>query len=207
MSPKGRFITLEGGEGAGKSTAAGFMAQWLEERGRRVVITREPGGSPLAESIRSVVLDQWQEGMPMTTEVLLMYAARAAHLQNTILPALASGNDVICDRFTDSTHAYQGSGRGFPTRQLQSLDEMVLQGSEPDLTIVFDIDPGTGLERTVRRGKQNRFERESREFMLRVRHGFLDRAQADPSRYAIVDAGQSLSTVQAALARLMESLP
>lgn len=206
MNPKGRFIALEGGEGAGKSTAVRFMAQWLAERGRRVVMTREPGGSPLAESIRAVVLDQWQEGMPIAAEVLLMYAARAAHLQSTILPALASGSDVICDRFTDSTHAYQGSGHGFPARQLRALDEMVLQGIAPDLTIVFDIDPDIGLERTVRRGMQNRFERETREFMLRVRQGFLSRAQADPARYAIVDAGQSLSAVQASLTRVLEPL-
>lgn len=206
MKSKGRFITLEGGEGAGKSTAVQFIAQWLTERGRQVVTTREPGGSALAESIRSVVLDQWQEGMPIATEVLLMYAARAAHVQNMILPALNAGSDVICDRFTDSTHAYQGHGHGFPEQYLQKLDEMVLQKIEPDLTIIFDLDPSIGLERTVRRGTQNRFEMETREFMSRVREGFLHRAQEKPDRYAIVDAGLALEAVQSSLARVLERL-
>ena len=205
MNPRGRFITLEGGEGAGKSTAARYIRQWLAERGREAIVTREPGGSPLGEAIRSIVLGEWEERMPVTAEVLLMFAARAAHMQNTILPALAAGKDVICDRFVDSTYAYQGCGHGFPESYLQSLEAMVLKNLVPDLTIVFDIDPAAGLERTARRGEQNRFESETASFMGRVRQAFLDRAHAQPGRYAVINAGQALDVVQAALAGVLES--
>jgi dTMP kinase len=202
---RGRFITLEGGEGAGKSTNARFIKAWLEQRGREVILTREPGGSPLAEAIRGVVLQSWTEGMPQLTEALLMFSARSAHLEATVLPALEAGRDVICDRFVDSSYAYQGAGNGFSIAKLQALEEMVLGELRPDLTIVFDLDPETGLQRARSRGEQNRFEDETLAFMQRVRQAFLDRAKAQPARYAVLDAGNDLAVTQSALIKILES--
>ena len=202
---RGRFITLEGGEGAGKSTNARFIKAWLEQRGRDVVMTREPGGSPLAESIRGVVLQSWSEGMPALTEALLMFAARSVHLETTVLPALAAGKDVICDRFVDSSYAYQGAGNGFSLTKLQALEEMVLGNFRPDLTIVFDLEPSVGLQRARSRGEQNRFEDETVTFMQRVREAFLQRAKAEPVRYAVLNAGRELEAVQADLSKILES--
>jgi dTMP kinase len=204
MKP-GRLITLEGGEGAGKSTNARYIQSWLEQRGRAVLLTREPGGSPLAEAIRDVVLRSWPEGMPPVTEALLMFAARAAHLRNTIQPALNAGADVVCDRFVDSSHAYQGAGNGFPPAALETLEKMVLEDFRPDLTIVFDLDPKLGLQRARSRGEQNRFEDETLAFMQRVRDCFLERARATPARYAVLDAGRELVQVQSGLERILES--
>ena len=202
---RGRFITLEGGEGAGKSTNARFIKSWLEQRGREVILTREPGGSPLAEAIRGVVLQSWPEGMPQMTEALLMFSARSAHLEATVLPALESGKDVICDRFVDSSYAYPGAGNGFPIATLHALEEMVLGKLRPDLTLVFDLDPAIGLQRARNRGEQNRFEEQTLAFMQRVRRAFLDRAEMQPSRYAVLDAGQALEATQAALSKILES--
>ena len=202
---RGRFITLEGGEGAGKSTNARLIRSWLEQRGRSVVMTREPGGSPLAEAIRQVVLQRWDEGVPPLTEALLMFAARSAHLEATVLPALASGKDVICDRFVDSSYAYQVAGKGFPLQQLQALEQMVLGDLQPDLTIVFDLDPELGVARARSRGDQNRFEDETLAFMQRVRLAFLERAQAHPGRYAVLDAGRGLEQVQGDLTQILEA--
>jgi dTMP kinase len=202
---RGRFITLEGGEGAGKSTNARFIKAWLEQRGREVILTREPGGSPLAEAIRGVVLQSWAEGMPQQTEALLMFSARSAHLEATVLPALKSGKDVICDRFVDSSYAYQGAGNGFSIAKLRTLEEMVLGNLRPDLTIVFDLDPDIGLQRARSRGEQNRFEDETLAFMQRVRKAFLDRAEVQPARYAVLNAGQELEATQAALSKILES--
>jgi dTMP kinase len=202
---RGRFITLEGGEGAGKSTNARFIKSWLEQRGRAVVMTREPGGSPLAEAIREVVLRPWPENMPPLTETLLMFAARSAHLEATVMPALEAGKDVICDRFVDSSYAYQGAGNGFPIERLQVLEEMVLGDFRPDLTIVFDLDPAVGLQRARSRGEQNRFEDETLAFMQRVRRAFLDCAQEQPLRYAVLDAGRGLERVQTDLLKILEA--
>jgi dTMP kinase len=187
---RGRFITLEGGEGAGKSTNARFIQSWLEQRSRKVLLTREPGGSPLGEAIRDVVLRSWPEGMPPMTEALLMFAARAAHLRNTILPALSAGTDVVCDRFVDSSYAYQGAGNSFPIAALE---------------VVFDLDPKLGLRRARSRGEQNRFEDQTLAFMQRVRDSFLERARAWPARYAVLDAGRELAQVQSDLQRILES--
>lgn len=203
-SKRGRFITLEGGEGAGKSTNARFIKAWLEQQGRQVVLTREPGGSPQAEAIRELILRPWPEGMTPTTEVLLMFAARAAHVQATILPALQAGKDVVCDRFVDSSYAYQGMGKGVPRAQLEKLERMVLGRLKPDLTIVFDLDAEAGLKRARRRGEQNRFEDETLAFMQRVRKSFLVRAATAPGCYAVVNAGRELVAVQADLRRILE---
>jgi len=204
MNVRGRFVTLEGGEGAGKSTHLKFIAAWLEQRGRIVVQTREPGGSPLAEAIRGVVLSDWAEGVTAQTELLLMFAARAAHVMHRIEPALARGEDVICDRFVDASWAYQGAGRGIEAEHLLALEKLALQGLQPDLTIVFDIAPDIGLARAKNRGDANRFEEESIAFMSRVRAAYLERAKADPRRYAVIDASRPLVEVQVELGRLLE---
>lgn len=184
----GRFITLEGGEGAGKSTQARRIRDWLEARGRQVVLTREPGGSPLAEAVRELVLRDWDEGVNAQTEVLLMFAARAAHVRSTIAPALTAGKDVICDRFVDSSYAYQGAGKGIADAVLRQLEQLALDALKPALTLVLDLPPEAGLARAHSRGDANRFEAESLAFMRRVREGFLQRAAADPQRCVIIDA-------------------
>lgn len=200
----GLFLTLEGGEGAGKSTAARFLVDHYRSLGREVVLTREPGGSPLAEAIRGLVLASWDEGVSATAEVLLMFAARAAHLQATIRPALARGAVVICDRFIDASWAYQGAGRGVPAAQLAQLEAMVLDGLQPQRTLLFDLPPELGLARAKGRGDTNRFEAEAIEFQRRVRQAYLDRARAAPQRYALIDASRELSDVQA---QLLAALP
>jgi dTMP kinase len=201
---RGRFITLEGGEGAGKSTQARAVRRWLESRGRSVVSTREPGGSPLAEAIRGLVLAEWAEGMDATTELLLMFAARAAHLRATIEPALAAGQDVVCDRFVDASWAYQGAGRQMGDAPLASLEQLVLRGLEPDLTLVFDLPVALGLQRAQARGDANRFEGENRAFMERVREAYRRRAAARPARYAVIDAAQGIEAVSAQVEAALE---
>lgn len=205
MSTRGRFITLEGGEGAGKSTQLKFIARWLEERGRIVVQTREPGGSPLAEAIRGIVLGDWAEGVNAQTELLLMFAARAAHVSHRIEPALARGDDVVCDRFVDASWAYQGAGRGVAPQHLKVLEHLVLHDLRPDLTIVFDLSPEIGLARVKNRGDSNRFESENLAFMARVRDAYLERAKSDAVRYAVLDASHPLHEVQAALGRVLSA--
>ena len=205
MTPAaGRFITLEGGEGAGKSTAARFIRDWLQAQGRAVTLTREPGGSPLAEAIRGVVLGDWAEGVPAESEVLLMFAARAAHLNATIWPALARGDDVICDRFVDASWAYQGEGRGVAAERLAELEGFVLKGFVPQLTLLFDLAPEQGLQRAKSRGDTNRFEAEAMAFQERVRACYLQRAAAAPARYVVIDASAALPAVQAAIITALE---
>jgi dTMP kinase len=206
MTTRGRFITLEGGEGAGKSTQARFVRDWLTEFGRDVVLTREPGGSPLAEAIRSVVLGDWAEGVTPSTEVLLMFAARAAHWHTTIAPALAAGRDVVCDRFVDSSYAYQGAGKGVSATALKALEKLAVEG-RPDLTLLLDIDPEQGLKRAQARGDENRFEQETLDFMRRVREGFLARAKAEPQRIHVIDAARDADTVSADITTILAQLP
>lgn len=205
MSEHGRFIVLEGGEGAGKSTHQAFVADWLSARGRQTLSTREPGGSPLAEAIRGLVLGDWDEGIDAQTELLLIFAARAAHLNATIRPALQNGIDVVCDRFVDASYAYQSGGRGIPLRHLDALSELVLQGFKPDLVLLLDIEPEQGLARARARGETNRFESESLAFQRRVRDHYLARAAASPSRYAIIDAATSPEEVQQQIAAALEA--
>lgn len=200
MTAPGRFITLEGGEGAGKSTHARFVAAWLEARGRTVVQTREPGGSPLAEAVRDLVLRDWSEGVTPQTELLLMFAARAAHVAHRVEPALRTGQDVVCDRFIDASWAYQGAGRGVADEHLRALERLVLGELRPDLTLVFDLPPQIGLMRARRRGDANRFEAENLAFMERVRAAYLSRAQSDPARYVVIDATRPIEQVQAHIA-------
>jgi dTMP kinase len=199
MSARGRLIVLEGGEGAGKSTHLAGVAAWLESRGRRVVRTREPGGSPLAEAIRGLVLGDWPEGIDARTEALLIFAARAAHLHATIEPALARGDDVVCDRFVDASYAYQGLGRGLGVEVIGILERFTLGNLQADLVLVLDIDPELGLTRARHRGNTNRFEEEPLVFAQRVRQVYLDRAKAEPARYAVVDASLPKADVSRAI--------
>lgn len=202
---RGRLIVLEGGEGAGKTTHARFVEEWLQSRGRQVVRTREPGGSPLAEAIREVILRQWDEGMDAATEALLMFAARAAHLRALLHPALEQGRDVVCDRFVDASYAYQGAGRGLGEERIAALEQFTLQGLRADLVLLLDLDPALGLARARRRGVENRFEAETLEFMARVRTAYLARARAEPARYAVIDAGQPVEQVHQAIRQALEA--
>lgn len=199
----GLFITLEGPEGAGKSTNREYLAQRLREHSLDVVLTREPGGTPLAERIRELLLAPADEPMNSDTELLLVFAARAQHLARVIRPALARGAVVLCDRFTDATYAYQGGGRGLPALRIEQLECFVQGEMRPDLTLIFDLPVEIGLSRAAARGRLDRFEQEGLEFFEAVRSAYLDRAQQDRQRYRVVDAGQSLAAVQQSLDRLL----
>ena len=206
MTANGLFITLEGPEGAGKSTNRDYLAELLGSGGRDVVLTREPGGTPLAERIREILLAPAAEPMAVDTELLLMFAARAQHLAQVVRPALARGALVLCDRFVDATYAYQGGGRGVPVERIATLEAFVLGDLQPDLTLVFDLPVEIGLARAARRGALDRFEQEQRAFFEAVRQTYLDRAQAVPARYRLIDASRSLAEVQAELRALVATL-
>lgn len=197
---RGRFITVEGIEGAGKSTQMDHIAGLLESRGIEVVQTREPGGTPLGEEIRALVLAPREDGVSPDAELLLMFAARAEHLRQVILPALEAGHWVLCDRFTDATFAYQGGGRGIAPERVAALAEWTHGGFAPDLTLLLDLPVETGLSRAGRRGRSaDRFEGEAARFFERVRAAYLELAEAEPGRIRIVDAAPGLETVQANL--------
>jgi dTMP kinase len=204
----GRFITLEGIEGVGKSTQVARLAAALEARGVAHLVTREPGGTALAERIRDIVLNAREEPMPPTGELLLMFAARAVHLANQIEPALAAGRWVICDRFTDATYAYQGGGRGMPAEAIQTLENLVQKTRRPDLTLLLDAPVEQALARARRRNAgaaADRFESERVEFFGRVRETYLARAAADPGRIVSIDASRPLEAVTQALWAAIES--
>ncbi len=184
MKP-GRFITLEGIDGAGKSSHIDRLCAWLRERGQEVVVTREPGGTPLAESLRQLVL---HEPMDALTETLLVFAARRDHLVHHIEPALARGATVLCDRFTDASFAYQGGGRGFDHRILTQLETWVQQGRQPDLTLWLDLPPATAAQRRAAVRAPDRFETQDLAFFERVMAGYQARQLADPGRFAKIDA-------------------
>lgn len=191
-----RLITLEGGEGVGKSTNMAFVAERLRATGREVVVTREPGGTPLAEEIRGLLLAPRDEAVAPDAELLLLFAARAQHWQTLMLPALERGAWVLCDRFIDATHAYQGGGRGLPAATIAALEQLVLQGRLPGLTLLLDAPVGTGMARAASRGAADRFEQEQAAFFERIRAGYLARAAADPARVRVIDAAQPLAQVQ-----------
>jgi dTMP kinase len=202
----GLFITLEGPEGAGKSTNREYLAQRLRDHGLDVVLTREPGGTPLAERIRELLLTPADEPMGSDTELLLMFAARAQHLAEVIRPALKRGAVVLCDRFTDATYAYQGGGRGLSFQRIEQLETFVQGDMRPDLTLIFDLPVEIGLSRAAARGRLDRFEQEGLGFFEAVRSAYLDRARQVPQRYRVIDAGQSLPMVQRALDALLPEL-
>lgn len=203
---RGKFITIEGGEGAGKSTNIPFIESYLREKGIDLVMTREPGGTPLSERIREILLDKNETAMSDDTELLLMFAARAQHLDQLIRPALQQGKWVICDRFTDATYAYQGGGRGIEFERIAQLEDWVQGSLRPDLTIIFDLPVEMGMERAGKRSDPDRFEQENLDFFQRVRQCYLDRAHAAPERYAIIDASPNLDAVQASIERVLNGL-
>ncbi len=199
----GRMITLEGLEGVGKSTNMEFIRHKLQEAGIDVEVTREPGGTPLAEKIRALVLNTTDEPLPDLCELLLIFAARSAHLENRIRPALDHGRWVLCDRFTDATYAYQGGGRGLPLEIIAKLEDLVQSGLRPDLTILLDTPVEIGLERIRERGGTDRFESQRLEFFQRTREVYLSRAQQEPERCVVVDASRPLAQVQDDLAKVI----
>jgi dTMP kinase len=204
---KGRFIVLEGGEGAGKSSNLDALQRLLEDRGLAVLRTREPGGTPLGEAVRGLLLDPAFAGMEVKAELLLMFAARAQHVTQVIRPALEAGVWVISDRFTSSTYAYQGGGRGLPWQAIAWLESFVQEDLRPDLTLLLDTPVEVGLARMRGRGEsEDRIEREGRPFFERVRAAFLAQAEAAPDRFAVIDASQPLDEVQAALQRALQPL-
>lgn len=202
----GLFITLEGPEGAGKSTNRDYLAERLASAGCEVLLTREPGGTPLAERIRELLLEPSVEPMAADTELLLVFAARAQHLAQVIRPALAAGKVVLCDRFTDATYAYQGGGRGLSLERIALLENFVQGSLRPDLTLVFDLPVEIGLARAAARGRLDRFEQEAQGFFEAVRQTYLARARLAPERYRLLDAAQPLDAVQAQLDRLLPEL-
>jgi dTMP kinase len=206
-SPRGRFITLEGIDGAGKSTHAAWLVEALAARGRRVVATREPGGTPTGEAIRGFLL---HEAMTHETECLLMFAARREHVARVIAPALARGEVVLCDRFTDATFAYQGAGHGVSTTLIAQLATLVHGDCNPDLTLLFDVPSAVSrerLDRVAARGRaRDKFEREERSFFDRVRDCYLARAAAEPTRFRVIDSTRPVVDVRAELTRIVEAL-
>lgn len=194
-----RFITLEGGEGAGKSTSLAFIRDYFAARGLPLQVTREPGGTPLAEQVRELLLQKRRETVAPDTELLLVFAARAQHLAEVIRPALARGEWVLCDRFTDATFAYQGGGRGLSTARIAELESLVQGDLRPGLTLLLDLPVAEGLARAAARAEKDRFESEQEAFFERVRAVYCARAQAEPGRFRVIDAGQPLPAVQAAI--------
>ena len=205
---RGRFITLEGIEGAGKSTVAQLASDWLAARGITARVTREPGGTPLAERVRKIVLEKGPESVSPRAETLLMFAARSIHVENLIRPALARGEWVICDRFTDATRAYQGYGRGMDLAWIEQLAAAVHGDLQPDRTLLLDLPVEVGLSRA--RGRSglaaDRFEAERSEFFERVRQGYLALARHEPERVRVIDAGLALPAVTEQVTKALQSL-
>lgn len=200
---RGKFITIEGGEGVGKSTQIAALRDLLQSRGLEVILTREPGGTPRAERIRELLLETNDEPMPLTCELLLVFAARALHIETVIGPALQRGAWVVCDRFTDATYAYQGGGRGIDAAHIAQLERLVQGSLRPDLTLLLDAPVDVGAARVNARnnngGTHDRFEREQREFFERVRRVYLERARGEPDRFVVIDATQDRDKVALAL--------
>lgn len=203
---KGRFITLEGGEGVGKTTNLLFLDQLLTAQGISVVKTREPGGTVLAEKIRQLLLETHDEAVDSMTELLMMFAARAQHIRHVIKPALVRGDWVLCDRFTDATYAYQGGGRGMAMDKIAWLERAVQGDLKPDLTLLLDAPVQIGMVRAKGRGELDRFEQERYDFFEKVRQAYLNLAQQQPERFAVIDASQPLDEVQRAIKCRIESL-
>ena len=204
---KGFFISLEGGEGAGKSTQNKRIVEWLSKQGCTVVEAREPGGTVVSEQIRRVLLDTRNAGLNATAELLMMFAARSQLVQEVIHPALTEGKVIVCDRFTDASYAYQGGGRQLGVEPVAVIERLVLKGLQPDLTLLFDLPVRSGMNRVAGRGKADRFEVESLRFFERVRAAYLARAAADPGRFRIIDAGQDEDRVWSQVQRVLEEEP
>ncbi len=206
MASRGLFITVEGGEGVGKSTNLQFIRNHLIQRGIEVLTTREPGGTPLSEEIRALLLDQTHDDMHPDTELLLMFAARAQHLRQTILPALEEGQWVVCDRFTDATYAYQGGGRGIDPDRIATLEAWTQGTFRPDLTLLLDAPVEIGMKRVAGRNQESdRFEQERHDFFERVRQGYLAQAERHPGRFRVIDAALPLEQVQDQIAQALDT--
>jgi len=203
---KGKFITLEGGEGCGKTTNLEFIVDYLEHHNINIIKTREPGGTEISEKIRELLLDKNNTELHADAELLLMFAARAQHLQQKILPAIAEGKWVLSDRFTDSTFAYQGAGRGIAIEKIKQLENWVQNGLTPDKTFILDLPIEIGMERAAKRAELDRFESEKMDFFKRVREGFLQRAALNPDIYCVVDASVDLAGVQQQIAKELDTL-
>ena len=204
----GLFITLEGIEGAGKSTVACWVLEWLQQRALRAQLTREPGGTALAERVRRIALERGEETLSAVTETLLMFAARGIHLENLIRPALARGEWVVCDRFTDATRAYQGFGRGVESAWIEDLAARVHGDLQPACTLLLDLPVEVGLQRARRRqaGAPDRFEAETYGFFERVRAGYLEQARREPGRIRIIDASAAIEDVQRQVSEVLLGL-
>ncbi len=189
------FITLEGIEGVGKSTAMRVVKRFLEDNGRNVIITREPGGTAIGEKIRDILLSTQNDAMSPVSELFLLLAARAQHLAEVVSPALASGNCVVCDRFFDATYAYQGAGRGLDMSIIKSATDLISPFFVPTLTLLLDAPVEVGFKRIESRGKTDRFEEQNRDFFERIRESYLNRARLEPKRFCVIDASQSLVEV------------
>ena len=201
----GKFITIEGTEGVGKTTNIEFIQTWLNQQKVDFVTTREPGGTPLAEQIRELLLTPRDEKVCNSAELLLMFAGRAQHLDQVIVPAIQSGRCVVCDRFTDATYAYQGFGRGMDSALISHLERLVQADLRPDLTLILDIPVEIGLQRASQRSAPDRFEREQTEFFERVRQGYLSIAANEPERCVVIDASQPLEDVQRDITTALKS--
>ena len=202
----GKFLTLEGVEGVGKTTNINFIADYLKKAGKSVVTTREPGGTAIAEQIRGLLLNHHDESLCNESELLLMFAARAQHLNEVIKPALNSGQWVVCDRFTDATYAYQGGGRHFEMTDIAWIEQFVQKGLTPDKTVLLDLSVELGLKRAASRSEPDRFESEKQAFFEDVRQVYLDRAAAEPNRFCVVDASQTIEQVQQSIASHLDEL-
>lgn len=201
---KGMFLSLEGSEGAGKTTSLNFIRGYIEALGHPVLITREPGGTPMAEEIRHLLLSEREEKVDSDTELLLMFAARCQHVNQVIKPALESGIWVICDRFVDASYAYQGGGRGLDFDRIEQLEDWSLRGFKPDLTLLLDMSVEDGIARTKKRGKADRFEIEKMAFYEKIRAAYLSRAEQEPDRIFIIDAAPEIPAVQRSIKALLE---
>ena len=203
---RGLFITLEGGEGAGKSTNLGFIETWLHQAGKNPLMTREPGGTRAGEEIRNILLHSRDLSLTAEAEMLLMFAARAEHLDQVVRPALSQGRIVVCDRFTDATYAYQGGGRGLPAERIAVVEQWVQGDLRPDLTLLLDLPVETGLQRANRRSAPDRFERENIEFFERVRKTYLERARAEAKRIRVIDASKTPADVEQQIGRILDEV-
>lgn len=204
---KGCLIVCDGNNGAGKSSVIRAIKEYLESQNHQVVVTREPGGTRIGEKIREVVLDPETPELCDTTELLLFAAARAQHLKEKIIPAIEGGTIVICDRFTPATIAFQHYGRGIPLSLVQSINSFALEGFEPDLNIILDVDPEVGMKRVASRGEGlDRMELQQREFLVRARDGFLRQAEESPETFVVVDASQSFESVSSQVLSVVDGL-
>ncbi|MBL1261699.1 MAG: dTMP kinase [Thiotrichaceae bacterium] len=201
---RGCFITVEGTEGVGKSSNITFIQETLQAAGIDVVATREPGGTPLGEEVRELLLDHRHSGMSSDAELLLMFAARAQHIKQLIQPALNQGQWVLCDRFTDATYAYQGGGRGISNERIATLENWVQGTLRPDITVLLDLPVDIGLARAAIRGVADRFEKEQQAFFEQVRNAYLAQAETQPKRYRIIDASRTLEAVQQQIAGVLQ---